>query len=176
MFQSLRINNQFYILHKEMNPYVEVGSVTNVSAPMPKFPNPVMFGQTQEMVVDVTVKVGEQSLTFQKLPVNADIADFSNNGNVVVSCSRDAMNAEIASMKQKSTEVINSVDYHKSVISGCDTMLQSLNPEFAERQRQEADNKALREEVSELKSMLAEFMKVNQGGDRANNTNVKKDK
>lgn len=175
MFQSLRNSNQFYILHKEINPYVEMGSVTNVSAPMPKFPNP-MLGQPQEMVVDITVKVGEQSFTFQKLPANADIADFGNNGNMVVSCSRDAMNSEIASMKQKSSEILGSVDYHKSVIVGCNKMLESLNPEFAEKQKQEAETRALREELSDLKSMFAEFMKANQSDKGTSINNVKKEK
>lgn len=177
MFQSLRNSNQFYILHKEANPYVEIGSVTNVSAPIPKFPNP-MFGQPQEMVVDVTVKVGESSFTFQKLPANVDIADFGNNGNIVVSCSKEAMNSEVASMKQKSSEVLNSVEYHRSVIMGCDKMLENLNPELAEKQRQEAETKALRAELSDLKSMFAEFMKVNanQGDKVASTNNIKKDK
>lgn len=175
MFQTLRNSNQFYILHKEANPYVEIGSVTNVSAPTPKFQSPI-FGQPQEMVVDVTVKIGDQNITFQKLPVNADIADFGNNGNMVVSCSRDAMNSEISAMKQKSSEVIGSIDYHKSVIAGCDKMLESLNPEFAEKQRQEAENKALREEVGELKNMLAEFMKANQSDKGTSINNVKKEK
>ncbi len=34
-----------------------------------------------------------------------------------------------------------------------------LNPEIQERQRQEAENKALREEVNSLKEMFKEFMK-----------------
>lgn len=33
-----------------------------------------------------------------------------------------------------------------------------LNPEIQERQRQEAENKALREEVNSLKEMFKEFM------------------
>ena len=48
-----------------------------------------------------------------------DIADFGQNGNIVVSCSRDAMNNEVASMKQKSIDIINSMDFHNSVIAGC---------------------------------------------------------
>ena len=48
---------------------------------------------------------------------------------------------------------------HKDIIKGCDEILMQLNPEIQERQRQEAENKALREEVNSLKEMFKEFMK-----------------
>ena len=70
MFQSLRPSNQFYILHKDAVPYLEVGSVVSVSTPMPKFQFPQTFGQPQEMVVDVVVRVNDNNVTFQKLPAN----------------------------------------------------------------------------------------------------------
>ena len=52
MFQSLRPNNQIFILHKDKS-LLEVGSVVSVSMPTPKYPVPQVFGQPQEMVVDV---------------------------------------------------------------------------------------------------------------------------
>jgi len=64
-FQNLRVNNQFYILHKDGTPFVETGSVVGVSAPVPEAAQqPMMFGQPMRMVVDITVKVGEQTVTF----------------------------------------------------------------------------------------------------------------
>lgn len=156
-FQTLRNNSQFIILHKEQTPYVEMGLVTNVTTPVPRFTSP-MFGQPQEMVVDITVKVGEQSFTFQKLPANLDIADFGNNGNIVVSCSKDAMNAEISSMKQKSSDHLNSIDYHKSVIEGCDKIIEILNPEFAEKQKQEKELNTLKGELASIKDLLSQLV------------------
>jgi hypothetical protein len=57
MFQSLRANSQLFILHKDRQSYIETGSVISVTAPVPKFPIPQNYGQPQEMVVDVVVKV-----------------------------------------------------------------------------------------------------------------------
>jgi hypothetical protein len=51
------------------------------------------------------------------------------------------MNSEILSMKQRSLDIINSMEYHQNIISGCDEILQTLNPEIAEKQRQEQENK-----------------------------------
>lgn len=44
MFQSLRTNNQLYILHKDANPFIEYGPVVSVSAPKPKYPMAPPYG------------------------------------------------------------------------------------------------------------------------------------
>ena len=64
------------------------------------------------------------------------------------------MNAEVVSLKNKSIDAINSVDYHKGVIDGCDIILSGLNPEYAERQQQQA-------EINDLKAQMAELIKIN---------------
>lgn len=153
MFQNLRPNNTIYILKKDNRPIMEIGSVVSVSTPTPKYQMPPVFGQQQEMIVDVVVKVNNQDITYQKLPANADIADFGNTG-VVISDSREAMNAEVLSLKSKSIDTINSIDFHKGVIEGCDQILSGLNPEYAERQQQQA-------EIAELKNQITELMKMN---------------
>ena len=153
MFQNLRSGNQVFILHKDGHPSMEIGSIVSVSMPMPKYQVPPVFGQAQEMVVDLVVKVNNVDTTYQKLPATADIADFGLSG-VVISTSRDAMNAEVMSLKNKSIDAINSVDFHKGVIEGCDVILAGLNPEFAERQQQQA-------EINDLKAQMAELIKIN---------------
>lgn len=153
MFQNLRSGNQVFILHKDGHPSMEIGSIVSVSMPMPKYQVPPVFGQAQEMVVDLVVKVNNVDTTYQKLPATADIADFGVSG-VVISTSRDAMNAEVMSLKNKSIDAINSVDFHKGVIEGCDVILAGLNPEFAERQQQQA-------EINDLKAQMAELIKIN---------------
>ena len=49
MFQSLRTNNQLYILHKDANPFIEYGPVVSVSAPKPKYPMASPMGQLPQM-------------------------------------------------------------------------------------------------------------------------------
>lgn len=148
MFQSLRPNNQVFILHKD-RAVLETGSVVSVSTPMPKYPVQPMFGQPQEMVVDIVVKVNNQDITYQKIPANLDIADF-NNSNIVLSDNREAMNSEISSLKQKSIAIINSIDFHKEMISNCDKILSELNPEFAEKQQQQLEINSLKTQMGEM--------------------------
>ena len=159
MFQSLRPSNQVCILHKD-RAVLETGSVVSVSTPMPKYPVQPMFGQPQEMVVDIVVKVNNQDITYQKIPANLDIADF-NNSNIVLSDNREAMNSEISSLKQKSIAIINSIDFHKEMISNCDKILSELNPEFAEKQQQQLEINSLKTQMGEMAKSITELMSMN---------------
>ena len=152
-FQNLRNNHQIYILHKDNTPTLEIGKITHVSVPVPKYGNNSMYN---DLVLDITAEIEGKATNFQKLPANSDIADFGNN--IVVAVSKDAMNSEVMSMKQRSIDILNSLEQHQGIINGCDEILKILNPEIAEKQRQEQENKALREEINSLKEMFSEFM------------------
>lgn len=148
MFQSIRPNSQIYILHKGDNMRVDMGFVTNQPIPKPKYSMPQTFGQPQEMVVDLVVKANNEVMNLNGIPAQADVADsFSNGETVVVSTSREAINAELVSEKQKSLDIIKSKPYHEKRVSVCDTLLGQLNPEFAEKQVQ-------KEEIAELKNQV----------------------
>lgn len=158
MFSNLRPNSQLYILHKDATPYIEIGQVVSVSQPVPRY-QANNFMAPQELVVDVVVNVNGNNITLQKLPANLDVADQGSiNGSLFISTSKESMNNEVTSLKQKSQEIINSIDYHKKVIQDCEILLQRLNPEFAEQkqQKQEIDN--LKAQVSEMMSGMKELM------------------
>ena len=152
-FQNLRNNHQIYILHKDTIPTLEIGKITNVSIPVPKYSNTSMYN---DLVLDISVDVEGKPINLQKLPANSEIADFGNS--LVVAINKEAMSNEVSSMKQRSLDIINSIEQHQNVIKGCDEILRVLNPEIAEKQRQEEENKALREEINSLKKMFSEFM------------------
>ncbi|MBS5410800.1 hypothetical protein [Bacteroides thetaiotaomicron] len=159
MFQSLRQSNIFYILQKGENPELKVGQVVSVSNPQPKYGQYVPgqnYAQNMETVVDVSVKVGEETIDFKQLPANLSIANFGMNG-VVVSESREAMNAEVESMLRTSRHVIESVPFHENVISSCDVILRELNPQLAKEKQQEEKIGVLEQKVSGVENTLTDI-------------------
>ena len=128
------------------------------------------------MVVDLTVKVNNQIVNYNGLPANLDIADsFSNGESIVITDSREAMNAEILSFKQKSIDTINSIDFHKKVVTGCDDILNSLNPEYAEKKQQQDEISTLKTQMTEVSQSLAaltEMMKTLTGKENNDEQNV----
>lgn len=158
MFSNLRTNSQLYILHRDSTPYIEIGQVVSVSQPRPKYQTSNYLAP-QEQVVDIVVSVNGNNITLQSLPANLDVADQGTiNGSLFISTQRDAMNTEINSMRQKSLDIINSIEHHKKVIQDCELLLQRLNPEFAEQKQQKQEIDMLKTQMSEMMVSMKELM------------------
>lgn len=147
MFGQLRINNPLFVLNKQGSPSLEIGTVVSVTAPMPQLSS---IGQPTMYTVDVTARINDQNITYQKLPANTDVADFAGNGNVVIACSRESMNGELQAMRQRSVDIVKSVEYHNGMIQAIDKIIQYLNPE-------EAEKIALQTEVKDLKGQMLQM-------------------
>lgn len=160
MFQSVRPNSQVYLFHKTDNPNIEIGYVANPPIIRPKFPQQLgVLNHNQEMVVDLSVKVGEINYNFPGLPANLEIADtFSNGENMVVSVSKDAINAEIMSVKQKADDSVKSYDKNVALSKKCDLLLQKINPEYAEKQEQQVKIDALTARVDQLTNAVSKLV------------------
>lgn len=160
MFQGLRQGGIFYILEKSDDINLEIGQVVSVSNPQPRynqFGNTPTYGTQPEMIVDVKVKVGEETMEFKQLNANLNIA---NSGNVVVSDSKEAMSAEVEGLMRNSRQIIESVPYHEKMVVSCDAMLRELNPAFAKEKEQEEKMSMLEGEVTGIKETLGEMMNM----------------
>ena len=171
MFQSVRPNSPIYVFHKGDSPRLETGYVVNQPIPKPKYQMPNAFGQPQELVVDLVIKLNDITINMNSIPAQMDIADsYSNGENLVISDSREAMNSEILSLKQKSVDIINSVPYHKNLIVTYEKLLSDFNPEMAEKQAQQKEISALKAQMDEMSRNLALLIKELKGG--STNENV----
>ena len=165
MFQSVRPNSPIYVFHKGDSPRLETGYVVNQPIPKPKYQMPNAFGQPQELVVDLVIKLNDITINMNSIPAQMDIADsYSNGENLVISDSREAMNSEILSLKQKSVDIINSVPYHKNLIVTYEKLLSDFNPEMAEKQAQQKEISALKAQMDEMSRNMALLIKELKGG------------
>lgn len=171
MFLNCRQGSPFYILHKDAKPYVEQGQVVSVTAPMPNIGQlgqpigqvgQVGLGQPITYSVDIMVKVGEQTMNFQKLPANLDSADFAGNGNLFVSCTREGVNDEIRSMHKQSADVIASIPFHQDRMQVLDTLYAQLNPEVAENEKRQKEMAGLQQQYNDLTSKFNDMLQQNE--------------
>lgn len=156
MFSGLRQAGLFYILEKGEELKLRIGQVISVSNPQPKY-GQYNYGSQPEMTVDVRVKVDEETLEFKQLNANASIA---NSGSVIVSDSKEAMNAEVEGLLRTSRGVLDSVSYHEKVLTSCDAILRELNPNFKKEKEQEEKMSMLEDEVIGIKDTLGEMMNM----------------
>jgi ribosome-associated translation inhibitor RaiA len=111
-----------------------------------------------ETVVDVSVKVGDETMEFKQLPSNLSIANLGQN--VVVSENKDAMNAEVEAMLRNSRGILESVSYHESVIASCDSILRELNPQLAKEKAQEEKIVGLEDQMGKLSIALSSIQEM----------------
>lgn len=132
-------------------PFIEVGIVEPLNNMMPMMYYPI----------DITVRIGERVIPFRQLPPNAESATVTDQSgeSVFIACSKDALNNEIDTQMRKSAEIVNSVDYHKNRITVFGELKKQLNPELAEKEAQAKEISALKDELMQMKSLLAEFKK-----------------
>ena len=162
MFQSVRPNSQIYIFHRGDSPRMEIGYVVNQPIPRPKYQLPAAFGQPQETVVDLVVKTNDQTYNYNNLPAQQDVADSLSNGeSLIISDSKDGINAEIVNLKQKSIDIVNSRDYHLDMVEKYDKILMDLNPELAEKQEQKQEIDTLKSQMTEMSKSIAALMESN---------------
>ena len=148
MFQSVRPNSPIYLFHKGDNVKLDTGYIVGQPVIHPKTQTFQSFGQQPELVADIVVRVNNETINLKNLPAQMDTSDTYIDGeNIVVSTSREAMNAEVACERQKSINVINSKAYHEDRIVKLESITSKLNPEYAEKQSQ-------REEIAELKTQV----------------------
>ena len=158
MFSGLR-NNILYILAKTDDGLkVQTAQVVSVSNPQPKYkqfnaatPN---FTAQPEMV-DVKVKVDNEELEFKQLGANLSIA---NSGNLIVSDSREAINAEIDGIVAMSRQHIEATPFHEKIIATSDDVKRIINPAFAKEKEQEEKIGMLEEKMSGIEGTLNQMM------------------
>lgn len=155
MFNTARPNSRAYIFFKGDSPRLEQGFVVNNPIVKPKYTVPMNLNQRQETLTDLTIKTDSGTYNFTNIPSELEVADtFCNGEAAVVSLSRDAMSAEVLSLKQRSEDVIKSGPYHKSFISKCDDALGILSPDYADQKQRDEKLDALEKKVGMLADKL----------------------
>lgn len=145
-----------YILHKGEKPDLRIGTVTAITDPVPKFGQTPIYGQQMATTVDISVKVNDASLKFEKLDSGAAIMTYPTE-NTVVASSREAMAGEVEAMIRNSRQIIDSIPYHRSVLESCDGMMRELNPQFAKEKEQEEKLGALEGKVTSMETTLTDI-------------------
>ena len=152
MFSTLIQNSPIYILDKKGSPVLKKGIIESVSPQRSKSGS--FYGQPLDMVVDIVVNVDSTKEEFKNIPASLSIA---NDGNLVISESKEAMSTEVDSMLSISKQILESIDYHQEVIKKCEQILKDLNPQFAKDKLQEEKINSLEERIGGVENTLGDI-------------------
>lgn len=156
MFKDLRENSLFYVLEKKGEPTMRVCQVVSATKTPPEMGQ---YGHPYgvEPTIDVSVKSGEATMNFTKLPPTLSIANFGTDG-VVVAESADAMYNEVLSMERASAEALKMQPYHEKVMQKVVEMKKQLNPQYAKEIEREEKIGVLEERMGGIESTLGDMM------------------
>ena len=169
MFSGLRQNSIIYVLEKKQGDgerlSLRIGQVLSVSNPQPKYQlNYQLAAQGMETTVDITVKFQDEQMEFKQLPSTAQIA---NCGDLVVSESHDAIDAEVQAMYRTSKEIVESEAYHRQMMEDRIKIRSILNPQIAKEREQaekitklESKVSGMEDTLSDIKGMLSKALSV----------------
>lgn len=156
LFKDLKPGYPVYLLRKGDEIKALQGKTIKVSDPY--FP-PVQIGQmpsmsTAQRVVDVTLEADGVTNTYS-IPETLSLT-YANN--LVLSTDRDGILRDVEAMKGQSEEVVRSVERHRTIIEGCEKILEEWNPAFAEKKEQDKRISGIENEVKGMKKMLSDFI------------------
>ena len=152
MFSTLRQNSPIYVLDKKDSPVLKKGIIETVSPQRSRTGS--FYGQPMDMIVDIRVNIDGTSQEFKNIPASLSIV---NDGNIVISETKEAMSTEVDSMLSISKQILESVDYHKDVIEKCEQILKDLNPQFAKDKLQEEKINSLESRIGGVENTLGDI-------------------
>ena len=158
MFSNLSKGNILYGLDRRDKINWFTASIESIT-PVYGKTNPNMFGQLPELRLDIIANVNGERREFKQVPSNNAIADFGET-SFVIADNKDSLFNYIKTLRQNSKAIVDSAPYHNSLIPQYDTVLNELVPSSANNE----EVKALKDEVSSLKSQLAEAISLLKSG------------
>lgn len=151
MFGALGKGNTFYILDKTTKPILKVGKVIEAKI------NPQFYGLANQEV-DISVDVNGENYEFKKIPANTSI--ISPSAGIVISDNANDMIKEYETMIVNSKQVLDSIDYHNSVIASQDEIMSILNPKYAKEKEQENKLNALETRVAGVENGINDIKEL----------------
>lgn len=157
MFSTLSKGSVIYGLDRRDKIKWFTASIDSVTPTYAKT-NPNMFGQMPELRLDIVATINNEKRTFQQVPSNNAIADFGENSYVIAD-NKDSLYNYAKKLLSDSESIVKSCDFHKERIPQYKEVLNSLMPGTADT----GEVKELKNEVSSLKSQLAEVISLLKG-------------
>ena len=163
MFQNLKGNRVIILDLGEDGAMLSEATVSDVSQPHPKDAQPsqvlqsMMFGQQQELVVDLIVSTQTGQRTFRNVPATAVV---DKGGATVIAESMDLMDVEIQALQKISDEHIAKNPWHMKVRDQLVEIRKKTSPKFAHEQERDETIENLKNQYGELKEQNTEIQKT----------------
>ena len=143
-----------YVWDFKNSPKILSGPIERVSIPRPKY---TTFNPTMEMLVDITATINGERREFKDVP-NTSVADFGDNSFVLAE-NKETLNSYINAKYQNAKAMIENAKKQEAMLKMYEQSLEELNPSIKADKEKDKVIADLKDEMKELKSMIAALTK-----------------
>lgn len=152
MFSALNQGSLIYILDRTDGLAFKIGEVTGVTVPQ-------FASDGSGMVVNLKVKIDNIDIDYNNIPSAANKISY-NQGKLIISETKDIIQAEIESILHRDKHIIEHIDDYYSEIKECEHILKDINPQYAKDKDRDDKINALELKVNDVDGKLAKILDI----------------
>lgn len=160
MFGNLKAGSSLYILYKGENPSFMMGEVLQdpqIRQEIPQNQQPYMINPLQiRQVVDVSVKVGDDTKNFTGINPSLSVVNTGVNGYIIADDKAAFLN-EVDAFGMVAQTELSRTQYNQRVLSVCEQTKISLNPDAKKAAERDLEMAEMRKKMDAMYGTITEL-------------------
>ena len=153
MFSALNQGSLVYILDKTDKLKYSIGEV--VGTTIPQFAT----DGTNQMVMNIKVKVGDVTTDFNNIPSNSSIVTYKG-GKTIIAETKQQIQAEVESILHKANYTLEHIEDIKDEAEQAESILKSIDINYAKDKARDEEIASLKDKVSGVESKLDKILDI----------------
>lgn len=152
MLSSLQLGSLVHIIDRTKGLEYKVGEIIAKTEPTNEFGNTPSTLNIPSYF-DMTIKLNNGNYEFKHINSNLNLVNY-NNGNIIVSETKEGLIPTVESIFHNSKQHINNMATYEKLASDSEKVLQELNPTFAKEKERDSKIARLEEQVKGMDDKL----------------------
>lgn len=153
MFSALNQGSLVYILDKTDKLKYNIGEV--VGTTIPQFAT----DGTNQMVMNIKVKVGDVTTDFNNIPSNSSIVTYKG-GKTIIAETKQQIQAEVESILHKANYTLEHIEDIKDEAEQAESILKYIDTNYAKDKARDEEIASLKDKVSGVESKLDKILDI----------------
>lgn len=153
MFSALNQGSLVYILNKTDKLKYSIGEV--VGTTIPQFAT----DGTNQMVMNIKVKVGDVTTDFNNIPSNSSIVTYKG-GKTIIAETKQQIQAEVESILHKANYTLEHIEDIKDEAEQAESILKSIDTNYAKDKARDEEIASLKDKVLGVESKLDKILDI----------------
>lgn len=153
MFSALNQGSLVYILDKTDKLKYSIGEV--VGTTIPQFAT----DGTNQMVMNIKVKVGDVTTDFNNIPSNSSIVTYKG-GKTIIAETKQQIQAEVESILHKANYTLEHIEDIKNEAEQAESILKSIDTNYAKDKARDEEIASLKDKVLGVESKLDKILDI----------------